>query len=423
MKKKQIETFTFLNTNFKFDKNLIISNVYNLIILSLVMYILFIFFNIAVLGNIDYFDIRNYIIASLLVLKGNIPYITLDYEYAILSLLPMMISVIIANLLGDIRFSMFIFQLLMIICNIITTLSIYFIVLKLYQNNTLAYRAGLVYIISVVALYTTLTRYDAFPVCLLVVSILLFIYKKDGFTISVIGFFTKIFPIITYPFFIIYSLKNHENINWKRIISIGGILTTLLIVPFMLMGGLKVVNPYLFASGSTITNIYTNTFSYTIFSIIHDIILLKISLNIIFTCMTAILILSILYLLYYIYISTIHSYRDMILSICIILSLLIITAKFHSPQYFMWISPLFVILIIDDIKKVILYMIFQIMTFIEFPILFGKYYTNVSLPMVGSSDWFTIIFFFLIEYLTMIILLIWCIDNTIWKKLLSIIKP
>jgi hypothetical protein len=423
MKKKQVETFEFLGNKFNIDKNVVILNIYNLIIISILVYIGFIFFNMFILGNIDFFDIRNYIKQSVLILHGGIPYISIDYEYAILSLIPMMISVIIANLLGDIRFSMFIFQLLMIICNIITILSVYLIVLKLYQNNKIAFKAGLLYTISLVALYTTLTRYDAFPVCLITLSIMLFIYKKDsGYIISTIGFFTKIFPIVTYPFFILYNLKNGDKTNWKLIIGSSIILSIVLLLPFILMGGVDTLKPYLFASGTTVNMVYVNTFTYAIFSLINNVILFSIPITIISICMTCVLGIGILYLLYYIYISVEFSYKDMILAICLILSLLIITAKFHSPQYFMWITPLLVILVIDDIKKILIYYVFQIMTFIEFPIMFGKYYTNVTFPIFGSMEYFLVLFFFLLEYIILIILLIYCIDNNIWKKLLSIIE-
>jgi len=423
MKKKPIETFTFLNNKFNIDKNIVLSNIFYLIVISILSYIGIIFLNIFIMGSIDFFDIRNYMITSLSIINGSIPYITIPYEYAILSLCPMILSVITSMVLGDIRLSFIIFQLFMVMCNIITLIAVYLIVLKLYKNNDIAFKAGLLYIISIVAIYTTLTRHDSLPVCLMVLSILYFVYKKESssYIISIMGFFTKIFPIIVSPFFIIYYLK-HNNIqeSKKYLTSYPFIIFGILpigLIGLYLLGGVDAIKPYLFASGSTINSVYANTFTYALYMLINNII--PISVSIVSTFMSIILGISGLYLLYYIYKSIDFSYKDMVLAICITLSLLIITSKFHSPQYFMWISPLLVVLVVDDIKKIIIYCIFQIMTFIEFPLLFGKYYTNVSyVDNAGNIP----LLFFIIEYTILILLLLMCMNFNIKKKLLSIIK-
>ena len=408
-KKSNIETFSFLNVKFKDNKSTIINHIFYLISLSFFCKILFTLLCIFIFGiTIDYFDIRNYIAHGILVTSGNIPYISFTYEYGILSLIPMVISVIVSNIL-NIQYAIPIFQLLMICCDIITVLCVYLITLKLY-NEKLAYYAGLLYIISLSSLYTTITRYDALPVCLLMLSILLFIYHDSykSYITTTIGFFTKVFPIITLPFFIIYDIKN--NLFKIKNYVIPFIIFMICIIPFIILGGLKTLNPYLFATGSSLKFEYVNTFGYTIYSWVHYVIGIDISYVSITTMLSLIMVISIGYILYYVYSLKQFGYKDMIKYIFISLCILIICAKFHSPQYFMWITPMAVILSVDKIEKIFVFIIFQIITFIEFPIMFGSFYTNIQYTNnIGNYGWYLTIFFFLIEYIILIILIIMCI--------------
>jgi hypothetical protein len=100
---------------------------------------------------------------------------------------------------------------------------------------------------------------------------------------------------------------------------------------------------------------------------------------------------------------------QLIVYICLSLSVLIIFTKFHSPQYFMWIMPFLAILVADKIEKIILFFIFNIITYIEFPLMFGTFYTNVMyVNSVGSYGWYIALLFFSVEYIILFILLKMC---------------
>lgn len=406
MKKKSIETFEFMDNKFNVDKNIVFNHIFYLICIGLLSYIGCVLFNLFILGSIDYYDLRIYILQSIQIINGNLPYISTSYAYPVLSLVPMILSVLLAIFINNLKLSIVIFQLFMIFCNIITILCVYFIVLKLY-NDKVAFKAGILYAISIVALYTTLTRFDALPVCLMIMSITLFMYNKyrDACIFSFIGFFVKIFPIITYPFFIAYQLKNgHEKIKYYLVIFVG--LVICLLLPFqIIIGWIEGLKPYTFAVGSSISSIYANTFTYACHFLLFDIMKLPISIDMInnFFIFIFIIMLGVLYVTYRRIIN--FTYTNMIFYICILISLLIIISKFHSPQYFMWITPLLVILSINDIKKIICFIIFQILTFIEFPLMFGRYYTNVN--YIHGAELITC-FFFLLEYGILILLLYLC---------------
>jgi len=78
----------------------------------------------------------------------------------------------------------------------------------------------------------------------------------------------------------------------------------------------------------------------------------------------------------------------------------------------MWFTPLLVIFVSDKIEKIILFFIFQVLTFIEFPLLFGKYYTNIEyINSIWSFDWWITLIFFTIEYVVLFILLYKCFGS------------
>lgn len=376
--------------------------VFHLILISILVKMFMLFFgSILVKGLfIDMFDLQNYILNGVNILNGGTPYISFDYEYALFSLVPMVISAYAST------YAIIVFQLLMILCDIITMLCIYLIVSKLYNKHK-AYIASIIYICSLSAIYTVVTRYDALPVCLMMISILLFIYKDNAnsYIVSTIGFFTKVFPIVTLPFFIIHNYKTDGLTKLKECYLVPILIALVCIVPLYIIGGFKVLKPYLFATGSTTSSVYANTFTFTLYSWLQ-IFKINIDLSIISFATTAIMIVSIGYILYYIYKLEDFNFKEMIKYICITLCILIICTKFHSPQYFMWFTPLMAILVVDKLEKIAVFFIFQLLTIIEFPLMFGSFYNNVSyIGANGSIPWWISILFFTIEYSILFILM------------------
>ena len=86
------------------------------------------------------------------------------------------------------------------------------------------------------------------------------------------------------------------------------------------------------------------------------------------------------------------------------LILAVVSARVRSPQYILWFTPLICILVMDDIKKIALLFIFQAFAYIEFPLMFGAFYTSTSYtsPLL-STGWFITLIEFTLEYLALFV--------------------
>ena len=91
--------------------------------------------------------------------------------------------------------------------------------------------------------------------------------------------------------------------------------------------------------------------------------------------------------------------------LCAIFFLVFFT-KFHSPQYIVWFTPLLAILVADDIVKTGLFYVSQLLAYIEFPLMFRNWYTNLEYTNpTGSSGWYFTLAFFTVEYIVFIALM------------------
>jgi len=423
-KNKSISTSSIIP---KFSNDLITrTHIFYLIILSLLFKIMTIGSTIFIFNSyIDYFDIRRYVLKSVLLSNGQLPYFSFPYEYPILSVIPNILAVIPSVIFSNFILTFSMYQMLMIIFDVMTTICIYYIALKVYKKEKIAFISGIIYTLSLCVAYTCLTRFDSFPVFLMLFSIFLILYKDElsmsvnnGYFINAIGFFVKIFPIVALPFLILYESKFTDGILKDRLklnIIIYTVLSLLLFIPFIILTGLdKTIKPYLFATGSSSISVYGNTLTYNIYSWLHDVFKLSIDSNSVSLVMTIIMGIIIISLLGIAFKMKKISELNLIQFICVSLIAVIIFSRFHSPQYFMWITPFFAILVADDIYKILVFFIVQFFAFIEFPIIFGKYYTNISyVSSIGSYEWYITLLFFTIEYIFIFILLKMILSETI----------
>jgi len=403
----------------KFSNDLITrTHIFYLIILSLSFKIITIISTMFIFNSyIDYFDIRRYVLKSILLSNGQLPYFSFPYEYPILSVMPNILASIPSVIFSNFMLTFSVYQMIMIICDILTAICIYYIALKIYKSQKTAFTSGIIYTLSLCAAYTSLTRFDSFPVFLMLFSIFLILYKDElsisvnnGYFINAMGFFVKIFPVVALPFLILYESKFSSGILKDRIklnIIIYTILSLLLFIPFIILTGLdKAIKPYLFATGSNTMSVYGNTLTYNIYSWLHDIFKLSIDTNSISLVMTIIMGIIIIGLLIVAFKMKKISELNLIQFICVSLISVIIFSRFHSPQYFMWVAPFFAILVADDIYKIVVFFIVQFFAFVEFPLMFGKFYTNANyVGSIGSYNWYIALLFFTIEYIFIFLLL------------------
>ena len=321
---------------------------------------------------IDLYDYNLYIQSVQNILNGALPWANgVAVFYPPLAFIPMIISYFVAVLLNNGVGFIISMWVILAICDIITTLCIYYIGLKIYSEKT-AYVAAMLYATAISVAYYSLTKYDAFPVCLSMLAILATIYGEQtkGYLTSVVGLFVKIWPIILYPFLWIYN-KNKSH-------PLGILIITILIFVGMIAFG---YNGFL---GYTNT-VYCNTIVY----LISQYIPVQLSTLItIFHILTVAIIFGMMYYLYK------QPKSEMLLLKVIFVSIMamVLLMQYRSPQYSIWFIPIAALLLATDIWGIVLFVSVQIISFIEFPVFFWNVYTNTQYTSSWAPVFFAVFF-------------------------------
>ena len=208
--KKGTVPFHFLNVRFdSVDQKTVKRHIFFLILASIVTKIILVFFTTGVLHSfIDLFDIGFYFEHAMKLVQGQLPYIHYNFDYPVLIFIPIILALIPALAFQNAMAFVYTFQVLMVLCDIVTILCIYFIGLKLW-NEKMAFYSGMIYATAFSTAYFVLTKYDAFPTCLLMGAVLFTVYGMNtrGYISAGLGFFAKIFPAIAFPFMILNNTK------------------------------------------------------------------------------------------------------------------------------------------------------------------------------------------------------------------------
>jgi hypothetical protein len=359
---------------------------------------------------IDLFDISFYLKHGIMLTQGQIPYINYFFDYPILVFVPILISLVPALMFQNAMVFVYSFQVLMIACDIVTTICVYLITLKLSDKKTALY-AGLLYATAFSAAYFVLTKYDAFPTSLFMVALVFTIYGQQmkGYVATAAGFFAKIFPVIALPFIVLYNAKDcsikEEILNVFKVFIP---LTAVLILPLLIFRQ-DIINTYL--PIRTGMDYYSNTVTFTIYSWLHNVFGLGVTIDTILTIMFACMGVGLLALVYTAYAYPTKDPRLLLKLVLCSIVLVIFCVKVRSPQYLVWFTPLLCILAVDDIRKIIMVYIVQALAFIEFPLMFGKFYTSIQYTDTTlSSGWFITLFAFTLEYLALFVCLYFLVN-------------
>jgi hypothetical protein len=409
---KKIKTpFDFLSYRIDgVDAKTVYRHIFLLIAASLVLKFLVIFVTTVVFHSfMDYFDIGVYLKHGMMLVQGQMPFDS-EFGYPVLILIPVLLALVPALILQSGMAFAYTFQILMVACDIITILCIYFIGLRLWNEKT-AFYAGLVYASAFSCAYFVLMKYDAFPACLLMLAVSFTIYRKEmmGYAASILGFFSKVFPILALPFFVLYNAKE-SSLKQEILSAIKVVIpvSVILFIPLFLIQPetLKIYVPIRSELGY-----YSNTLTFTLFSWIHDVFKLGIPIGLISTIMYIGMGLGILALLYAAYKIPGKNPKMLIQLLLCAIVLTVVCARVRSPQYIVWFTPLLCLLVMDDIKKIIALFVFQALAYIEFPLMFGTFYVSTSYtePLL-SAGWFTTLIVFTLEYLALFVCL-WLAAN------------
>jgi len=408
---KRTTPFIFFTHQFDdIDKRVAKRHITILILLSILAKFIVAFVTTTVFHSfLDLFDISVYFQHALMPLQGQLPF-TSDFQYPILILIPMTIALVPALLLQNGMAFVYTFQFLMVLCDITTIVCIYLIGLKLWNEQT-AFHAGLIYAGAFSAAYFVITKYDAFPATLLMLAILFTVYRHEvkGYVALVLGFFTKVFPILALPFFVLYNAKNTS--LKQEIISAVKVVIPISAVLFLPLFFISPDTFRIYIPVRSELGYYSNTLTFTIYSWVHDVFNLGISLDVISAIMYIVMGVGLLILLYAAF--TIPG-RDPKLLIRLILCatiLVVVCAKVRSPQYIVWFTPMICLLAADNIRKIVLLYIFQALAYLEFPLMFGSFYTALQYTDTAlSSGWMITLVVFTLEYLALFVCL-WSVVN------------
>lgn len=318
---------------------------------------------------IDMFDLNVYATYAANISHGLSPYVDFNVEYPPLFIIPVYLAMMVANFFQNVDTFFVSFKIMMILFDSITVVCVYLIASKFYKRNK-SLICSVIYSLSLPCAYFTVTKYDAFPVMLLMISIVLFLYKQDlsCYLISIAGFFTKWFPIISLPYFIISNLKHSS--NKKETLSSFIIPTVCCAAIFIFFLS---YNPdgflYPFITQST-RNPNVVSFPYFINLITSTTFFSSISFYI--TILLELLILAVFYSIKK------PSYYQTLGFILISMIVFVLFNNVFSPQFIMWFSPLLIIFLSKSVIDIIHYVALQIIMYIEFPLSYGTLYTNIS---------------------------------------------
>ncbi|MFH1565160.1 MAG: hypothetical protein ABIC82_04935 [bacterium] len=231
-------------------------------------------------------------------------------------------------------------------------------------NNNINY-IWLLFLPSVI--YFTFNRFDIFPALLVQISLLLFFTKKYKSSFFVVGLaiLAKWYAFLLLPILFIY-LK--DRISKKKIYNLFLILFFTIIIPFFITlycrGLLSVFEPYIFHSmrGKEPGSLYALVPN---FYMIKYIFIFLQFIGIFFVLLKA----------------KIQNYKDIINWSAVLIMVFILFCPIFSPQWIIWFLPLLV-LTADTKKLVFLIIFYDLINYLQFPILHNINYSSYIFNIV-----------------------------------------
>jgi len=418
--KKGWVPFRILNEQFdNLDTSIVKRHIFYIIFLSVLTKILVLFLTTSIFHSfIDLFDFGYYFEHGMMVVDGQVPYLNFPFDYPPLVLVPILLAIIPAILTTNQYAFVFTFQALMIICDIGTVLCVYFIGLKIFDEKK-AFYAALVYSAAFSTAYFVLTKYDAFPTFLLMLAVLFTIYGMNmkGYLADTAGILTKIFPVIALPFIVLYNARKTS--LKEEILQIAKFfipLFILVVLPILILKP-EIISQY-FSASLVRSTVYVNTPTYVLYAFFHEMLKIDISSTLISNLMYLFMGVILLSLVFIAFTREKFSRITFLKLTLVSIFTVVFLMKYHSPQYLVWYTPLVCLLVVDRLYAVALFFFAQIFTYMEFPLLFGVFYTNAEyLNPVNSPGYLMTVAFFCIEYLILILLIFVAVNpSTVYIK-------
>jgi len=395
---------------------------YKLIIILTILYVASLILPAIIFQSnwyLDHWDVSWYHKYAIQIFSGKIPYVDFHIEYPQLVLIAILLPYLVSIALGD---PLMYFSAHCLICSILyiaTGFMVYHITLTLYGKEDRAFVALLMTITAFSATYFVLTKYDAYPTFFMVLAIYLYIIKDDikwSYLASVIGFFMKWFVLILLPFLLVRDVRQYlefakdeskskgllKNKDISVAILLCIILAVLVLLPFFLLS-LK--------SGNFSNLTYAYTFhigrdaqTESIFFLLDNVF----NLGTFCSQIGNFLMLGAMVIVFYMYyrkndqsIPTLVGYFAFAIFVFVFFN------KVASPQYILWFTPLFAIILSRKVMHIVWFYFVQLWMFLEFPILFNVIINNGEYLMRTEA-----IIFFTIKFI------LWIgIAYVLWKEI------
>ena len=385
-----------------------------LIGLSIITKIALVILTVFVLGSImDMFAIVYYYENAMSVFSNHILYIDYYYEYPILLFIPVLIALVPSLILHSIMVFSLVFSGLMILCDTVTIMCIYLISRKIWNKPKTAFIAALIYMTALAVQYFAMLDCSSFAVMFMMIGLTMLFYGKEIAGISwmsdylaiILGYFAKIFPFITLPFIILYKSKTTS--LKQEIISVLKIIipvSVILILPLLIFNPASVIKTYI--PMRLDIGYFSNTIIWTLYVWLHDIFGVNIVIGgvllFIYVCMGVGL--STVF-----YFAFKYQKQEPVVLLKFILwtiAIIVLSFKVRSPNYILWFAPFVCILIADNVYKIGLFYITQLLAYIEFPLAFALLWENARYTNpIYSTNWYLALLLFTLEFSTLLILI------------------
>jgi len=357
---------------------------------------------------IDIYDISVYFQYAMQILSGEVPYVDFPLEYPQLSLIVIVVPLIFTMLTHDPSTYLVVHQVFMSVFDILTTLLVYLIALKV-SNQKDAFISGVLSATAFSSAYFVLTKYDAFPTFLLMLALFLYIYRKEvvGYLSASAGFLAKWFPGLALPYFIL-----HEIISGRDLKTIGhntiaaATLLIVVILPFAVLNSSGFLATYTTHAGRAAL---AHSFCYYVDFVLESVLGLSFFAHISLFLMALVQILLLGH-----YYSTKNTGADYLCAFIFFSTFaFIILNNVFSPQYILWITPLLAIFLAHSLKEIALFYAIQTWMYLEFPILYRSIYINDGY-FIGDATPLTSVPFI---FFTIKFILLFAAFGVIWYSL------
>jgi hypothetical protein len=350
-------------------------------------------------------------------ISGKIPYIDYMIEYPQFFLIPVLIAAIPSFIIQSSSVYSDSFMILMNIVDIATLTCVYFIAIKLFGQEK-ALLCGLLYATAFSTAFLVSLTYDSVPSFFLIFSILLFLYGKEipAYVSASVGTLTKWFPVFSFPYFILYTIKNKkETRSLKKGILISFVIIFLSVIPFILLDYQDFLRTYMFHFDRPAQ---THSLVYFLDVISKSIINIEpfASLSIVFlVCGEVILIFW-----YYKYLNG----NQLTLCYIVFLSvfLFVLLNKVFAAYYSIWVTPFLALFFINSYRQIVLFYLLQLVIYLEEPFLYPRVSPLTYSLFENSLPSFEIVFYSILFVIYFVVLYVIILDLRKTQQIEKIVK-